>query len=279
MLNHAAGETVANSVVVPVRAGRSVCLYTLASAHLVVDVTGSLSPHGDALTTQTPVRVADTRTATRVRAGTPLRVDVTGAGLAPADASAVALHVAATGAAGEGFLTVYPCGEDRPLASTLNYRAGRTVGNSTYAKVGADGAVCIYSLADTDVVVDLVGWASPTIASSYRPIVPGRILDTRESNGRTRAGSTVRLDVSSIEHGSAVALNVAVVDARSDGFVTVFPCGEQRPLAASVNHHAGQTHGTQVTSGIGDDGTVCVYTSSATDLVIDVAGVIVPVAG
>lgn len=276
MLNHTADETVANLVIVPQTNGAEVCLYTLASAHLVVDVTGYFSPQGDALVSHTPVRAADTRATQRVAAGTSVAVDVIGAGLAPEGATAVALHVAAADADGEGFLTVYPCGEPVPLASTLNYGAGRTVGNSTLSKVGADGTVCVFSLVAADVVVDLVGSASPAGASTYRPLVPGRALDTRLAGGRTTAGQVVRLDFTAVGTASAVALNVAVVDAESDGFVTAYPCGTDRPLAASVNHHAGQTHGTQVTVGIGGDGGVCLYTSSATDLVVDVAGVLVP---
>mgnify|MGYP002682602072 CR=1 FL=1 len=48
-----------------------------------------------------------------------------------------------------GYLTVYPCGEDRPLASNVNYTAGAVVPNAVLAKVGVDGKVCIFTLADT----------------------------------------------------------------------------------------------------------------------------------
>ncbi len=275
VLNYSPGETVANLAIVPQVAGAELCLYTLGSAHLVVDVTGYFSPGGDGVVSTTPIRVVDTRTTTRVAAGTSVAIDVTGPGLAPDDATAVALHVAATGAGGNGFLTIHTCDEAVPLASMLNYSAGRTVGNSTLSKVGADGTVCVFSLVDTDVVVDLVGWATPSELATFRPLVPGRVLDTRSGSQRTTAGETVRIDLSTIESGSAVALNVAVVDAEQDGFVTVYECSTPRPLAASVNHHAGQTKGTQVTVGLGTEREVCVYTSSATDLVIDISGVFV----
>ena len=55
-------------------------------------------------------------------------------------------------------------------------------------------------------------------------------------------------------------------------FVTAFPCGEPRPLAASLNFAAGQTIANSVTVKVGVSGAVCLYVSSGTDLVADVDG-------
>jgi hypothetical protein len=61
-VNFAKGATVANGVVAPIGADGTVCVYTSAPAHLVVDITGWFSG-GDAsaFTGNVPVRLVDTR--------------------------------------------------------------------------------------------------------------------------------------------------------------------------------------------------------------------------
>ena len=85
---------------------------------------------------------------------------VAGRGGVPADAEAVMLNVTAVRPAGRGYLTVYPCGADRPLASSVNYVAGDVVGNAVLAKVGTGGKVCIFTLWAADIVIDVNGFVS-----------------------------------------------------------------------------------------------------------------------
>lgn len=65
-------------------------------------------------------------------------------------AGAVFLNGVAVKPSRTGFLTVYPCGGARPLAASVNYRAGEAAPNAVLAGVGSGGEVCIYSTADTD---------------------------------------------------------------------------------------------------------------------------------
>ncbi len=67
-------------------------------------------------------------------------------------------------------------------------------------------------------------------------------------------------------------LNVTAVQASSAGFMTVFPCGTPVPTASNLNYAAGQTIANAVVAKIGDGGRVCVYTSSAAHLMVDVNG-------
>ena len=72
---------------------------------------------------------------------------------------------------------------------------------------------------------------------------------------------------------AAVVLNVTVVGPQGGGYVTVFPCGSALPLASNVNvDGAGQTVANAVIAKVGVGGSVCVYTSNATHLVVDVSG-------
>jgi hypothetical protein len=73
--------------------------------------------------------------------------------------TAVVLNVTVTNPTSAGFLTVYPSGGSRPLASDLDFTPGQTVPNLVVVKLGPDGKVVLYNLAgSTDVVIDVLGW-------------------------------------------------------------------------------------------------------------------------
>jgi len=90
--------------------------------------------------------------------GSVTELQVTGRAGVPADAIAVALNVAVDNPAGAGFITVFPCGSPIPNIATVNYAAGITASNGTIAQIGAGGKVCIYTMTQTDLIVDLNGW-------------------------------------------------------------------------------------------------------------------------
>ena len=69
----------------------------------------------------------------------------------------------------------------------------------------------------------------------------------------------------------AVSLNVTATDVEGAGFVTVYPCGV-RPLVSSLNVTAGVTVPNAVIAPVSAAGTVCFYSSVATDLIADVNG-------
>ena len=70
---------------------------------------------------------------------------------------------------------------------------------------------------------------------------------------------------------TAVVLNVTVTESEQAGFVTVYPCGSI-PSTSSVNFIAGQTVANAVIVKTSPTGTVCVYASAATHLVVDGSG-------
>ena len=128
----------------------------------------------------------------------------------------------------------------------------------------------------------------PPAGSSYAALLPARLLETRvgaglstvdglfEGGGERAAGSVTELQVTGrggVPGGAAaVVLNVTVVDAKSAGFVTVYPCGSDRPLASNLNFVAGSVVPNAVVSKIGDGGKVCLFTNNATQLLADVNG-------
>ena len=69
---------------------------------------------------------------------------------------------------------------------------------------------------------------------------------------------------------SAVVLNVTVTDPAAAGFVTVSQCGVVQPTASNLNFVAGSTVPNAVIAKVGDGGKVCLFSSQATQLIVDV---------
>ena len=88
-------------------------------------------------------------------------LSVVGRGGVAVDAVAVVLNVTVTEAVAAGFVTVFPCGGDRPTASSLNFVAGSTVANAVVVKVGVGGQVCVFTQSATHLVVDVDGYFPP----------------------------------------------------------------------------------------------------------------------
>jgi hypothetical protein len=177
-VNYVKDQDIPNFVIAKPGVGGKVCVYSSASANVIVDVSGYFAAGTGFTATAGPVRFLDSRETTRIAAGTSKELVVAGDKGIPADAKAMAMNVTAVGAAADGFMTVYPCGEPVPLASNLNYTKGRDIANSVLAKPGVGGKVCFFSDKAVDVVVDVSGYFAAT--SSFLPIVPFRDVDTRE---------------------------------------------------------------------------------------------------
>ncbi|MBC6446379.1 hypothetical protein [Actinokineospora xionganensis] len=166
-LNFHAGQTVANMVIVKSPYGGTFGFTTPASAHVIVDVLGyHLAPHeagGKVFAPLDPQRLMDTRSGTGVRqgllgAGQTVTLPVAGIKGVPADATAITLNVTATDSTATSFLTVWPSGAPRPLASTVNFVAGATVPNLVTVPV-IDGKVQFYNnVGGVHVIADVFGY-------------------------------------------------------------------------------------------------------------------------
>ncbi|MHB8450598.1 MAG: fibronectin type III domain-containing protein [Mycobacteriales bacterium] len=172
-LNWAANATVPNRVVVPVSSSGAIEIYNNRGyADVIVDVGGwytTAGGSGSQLTQFsgiTPARILDTRAGSgEPYEGQPigptgtLTVAVAGVGGVPANATAVVLNVTVTGTTGDSYLTVFPAGTTRPVASDLNWLPGQTVANLTVVKLGTSGELTLYNNRGTvDAIADVVGW-------------------------------------------------------------------------------------------------------------------------
>ena len=73
------------------------------------------------------------------------------------DAKAVVANVTVVGAAGAGFVTVFPCGT-LPGTSSVNYSAvHEAVANEVIVKLSPAGSICVYAHTAVNVVIDVAG--------------------------------------------------------------------------------------------------------------------------
>lgn len=273
-VNFGAGQTVANAVIAAPGAGAALCVVTSVAAHLVVDLEGWF-PVGAYRPLPVPVRALDTRSdpSLGLRPGVETRLVQGVVG------TAMVANVTVADAQASGYLVVYPCGTKPPLASNLNFVPGEVVANLTIAHPGTVGDVCAVSNVAVDVIVDVQGQV--TDAAGYTSISPVRMVDTRSPIGVPVPGRTIPtqiVELSFPEQSGIPAVvdtaivNVTATDALSNGYVTVFPCGQPIPVASNVNIAAGETRPNLVLSKLGSGGTICLVSNIATHIVVDLQG-------
>jgi len=173
-LNYVGLTTVANSVIVrsdPLAEQNRICILVGdAGTDVLVDLIGTLAKESVAI--GTPERISSTRISDGgdgpVAAQDVLRLQV----LPPEQAEdfaekgigvAVLLNLTATNAEGDGYLTAYPCDEDLPGTSNLNYVGVSTIAGFSIVNVSDEGQVCVFvGDAATDILVDAMGSFVPT---------------------------------------------------------------------------------------------------------------------
>lgn len=219
----------------------------------------------------------------RLADGQTIVVHVAGRGGVPADAPAAVLNLTATGAELPGYVTVWPCGTPRPLASSLNYEPGRTVANSIVARLDANGDVCMFVLRATELIVDVNGYAP---VDGLESVSPARLLDTRPAHdtldgqsagvGVVAGRTSVRFQVTGRggvpADATAAVLNVVATQTAGAGYLTVYPCNGDRPNASTLNYLPGATVANSVVAMLDAGGGVCIYTLADAHIVVDVNG-------
>ncbi|MEP7202337.1 MAG: SGNH/GDSL hydrolase family protein [Ilumatobacteraceae bacterium] len=217
-----------------------------------------------------PQRLVDTRqTGQRLLAGATLTVSL--ASLAPsvrADAVAAAVNVTAADISRSGFLTVWPCGAEQPLASSVNFVPGQPRGaQATTLLRPTDRSLCVFSNAETDVIVDLQGVFVPNNALLFASITPDRVLDTRNT------GRFTTIAITAPPGASAVAATLTVTGSTHAGFLAAFPCAGEIPTVSNVNWLAGETVAGAAFVPVAADGTFCVFANAPVDVIVDITGV------
>lgn len=255
-----------------------------------------------------PTRLMDTRpkyltgpVTGPVGAGATVTLPVTGTesgvdtGVPTSNVTAVVLNVTGVLPTASGNLTVYPDGGKRPLASNLNFAANNTIANLTVVPV-TDGKIDIWnnSSGTINYVVDVDGYfttdSTASGASTYTPVTPARVADTRSNHkvgtvvGPLAGKSTTAIQVGGLGNipasgTTAVVLNVTVTQPSYSGNIIVWPAGAPQPTASNVNYGVNQSIPNLVIVPLGSDnatdlGKIDIYNNSGgtVQYVVDVAG-------
>src|SRR6267142_1160282 len=272
--------------------GTAACVVTMNSAQTVsATFTAALS-----FVPVTPCRVADTRNANGAFGGPFLPGGTTRGFIVsnsacniPATAQAFSLNVTVVPHGPLGFLTMFPCGGTLPLASTLNSPDGRIKAAAAIVPAGTNGDVCAFVTNDTELVLDINGYFTPTTdpkGLAFFPVAPCRLVDTRNATGPlggpflggnlSRTFPLLSSPCNLPSAAQAYSLNYTSVPSGPLGFLTTFPTGQSQPLVSTLNAPTGTITANAAIVPAGANGSIDVFVTNSSDLVIDVNGYFAP---
>ena len=244
-----------------------------------------------------PCRAVDTRPGNGgsgpIQGGTFQSFPISSAGTCGAllSAAAYSMNVSVVPNGSLSYLTVWPAGQQRPLASTLNSLDGRIKANAAIIPAGTSGEISVYATNTTNVIVDVNGYFAPVSASTlaFYPLTPCRVADTRKSNfpqglgapflnaGQERQFPILNATSCNIPSSAAAySLNFSVVPHGSLFYMTVWPTGETRPTVSTLNDIPGTIIANAAIVVAGTGGDVSVYPTNDTDVIIDINGYFAP---
>lgn len=293
-LNYGPGDVIANNTVVPLDANGDVCVSTLRGADYALDING-YTPDGSPVVGINPTRYLETRASESTFDGTGLgagrtgddaviSVQIAGRGDIPDNATAAIVNATIIFPDGPGFATLYPCG-DVPTSSNINYAAGTVTPNGAIAQLSASGELCIYTLRSADVILDVSGYV-PAGVATIETRSPDRFLDTRlgestvdgesAGEGRNPAGESVEVQITGRagipNDATAAIVNLGIIFPDGPGFATLYPCGTV-PGTSNLNHtSAGVVLANNAIARLSPTGTICIFTLTGADLILDVTG-------
>jgi hypothetical protein len=287
-LNYEANDGVPNQAVIALSGG-DLCLFSSEATDIVIDINGYVAASaGLDFVPVAPKRLFDSRgTGQPLAPGQVVRVAVAG-GSSPAPASARAVAVNLTGVLPDqtGWIRAFPCDVPEPPVSSLNPRVGRARANSAIVPVAADGTICLTSNVTSHVIVDLTGWfGAGAGGEKFVAINALRLADTRQTHPTLNGGAgpvpltpgrELRVQIAGTRGISAAAaaatLNIVAVGATEPGFLVAVPCGGWSDVS-NLNYTGGGAVANGANVKLDATGAVCVTTSSAAHVIVDITGI------
>jgi hypothetical protein len=256
----------------------------------VVRTAQALTFDGATFETIAPARVLDTRfdvgLANPFPSNTPRTFQVAGVGAIPDDAIAITANVTVAGQTGAGYVSVSPTATNTPTSSTLNFPTGDNRANNVTVPLDAGGKLAaVYKSSSnrtTELIVDVTGYfVADDSASTYEPITPARLLDTRAGVGlgggfNANVPRSFQITGGTIPTGAvAITGNLTVTGQSRGGYVSVTPTPTANPTTSTINFPSGDTRANGLTiplSGSGSLSAVYKTSSGSTHLILDVTG-------
>jgi hypothetical protein len=245
----------------------------------------------------TPARILDTRDGTGLSgpfsSHAARTLQVIGRGGVPSNATAVTGNLTVTGQSSNGYLFIGPNATDNPGSSTLNFPVGDDRANGVTVALGAGGTLSVtfvapYAGPTAHVLFDVTGYfTTDASGSTYNPLTPARILDTRNSTGLSGPFSSHVARTFNVIGGVvpvialAVTGNLTVTGQTSPGYLYIGPVAMNNPTSSTLNFPIGDDRANAVTVALSAPGVLSITfvasTGAATAHVIfDVTGYFVP---
>lgn len=292
-MNSLDGRIKANAAIVPAGYQGAVSVYASNATNAVIDIDGYFTTPSDQslqFYRLTPCRVFDTRHADgdlggpQLTGGVPRSFPLLESDCIPSNVTPVAYSmnftVTPNGGQPMGFLTVWPTGQGRPVASILNNLTNTYVANAAIVPAGTGGAISAYADQNTDLVGDINGYFDFPSADGLELYtgVPCRVIDTRKAGGSF--SGTIAVDVVDSpcnipSAAEAYVFNATVVPTGALSYLTLWPDGESQPVVSTLNALDGY-----ITSNMAivpnDNGYTDAYAAGLTNLVLDISSYFAP---
>jgi hypothetical protein len=305
-LNFPVNDDRANAVTLALGAGGTLSITYAApafgpTAQVVFDITGYFTADstGTRLFALTPARILDTRDGTGGLVG-PFQSHVArtfqvwGNGGVPTNALAVTGNLTVTQQTAVGFLYVGPSAIDNPTTSTLNFPLNDDRANEVTVALSGSGTLSITYAAPAlgptaNVVFDVTGYfVAGTSGSTYMPLNPYRLLDTRFGTGglagpfSSHVAQTFLVTGGSLPVGTtAVTGNLTVTQQTSLGFLDIGPVAANDPTSSTLNFPMNDDRANAVTVALAGDGTLSVTYAAPSlgptaQVIFDISGYFAP---
>lgn len=284
------GQTVANSAIVKAGASGGISVYASDNTDMIIDISGfftdDTSVTGYAYYPLTPCRVLDTRALYRPAAG-PFGPPALNAGerrsfvfpqatqycQVPAGATAYSVTITVAPPAPLAFLTAWPTGGAQPNVSSLNAPSGRTLANSVIVPASSSGSIDAFVFDKSDALMDITGYFAPDNGQGflYFPVTQCRAGDTQFTDAQAKTISVACVGIPATASGYAA--NVTSISGGSPmPFLTLYPTGQARPNASTLNAFEGQTITNSTIVPSGTNASIDVFAYRHTEVVLEVSG-------
>lgn len=273
-LNYSPGETISNHVIATTDTSGMLVAYVHGTTHLVVDITAVHTGSTGIVAAQSSSRALDTRQSGAIPAGGTATVRPADAGVAgaPENPAAWLLNITAVDADQDGFVSAYPAGARRPLASNINYHHGQTIAGLATVSANSNGVVELYAHGKTHLVVDVMGWV--TADGTFTAVDGARALDSRHTSQDDENYYDVDVHDVGLPEGDVrgVFVNLVSTESAADGYLTGYRSTAPQPFTSMLNYRAGQTIANSAYIPVSQDGKIRIYSNEFSEVIVDIQG-------
>ncbi|MBL8212921.1 MAG: hypothetical protein JNK87_19555, partial [Bryobacterales bacterium] len=196
--------------------------------------------------------------------------------------------------------TIWPSGETRPEFYNVRTSTGGYIANAAIVKAGNAGAVDVWASSSVNLIIDINGYFTDDASAPgllLYPIAPCRAVDTRgpiysgtlpapygNQRMQARENRTFRLPGSpacQIPQAAAYSMQLTLApgeltNGNPVAYITAYPTGVTQPLISNMNALFGYAVANSAIVPASSNGSIDVYASDPTNLIIDVNGYFAP---